>query len=284
MRSSQGRLCPAASEPEAVEDSSRSLLGPSAPSHCSPWCVSEEQARSGGLTRGGSGAEGGRPGELGQLGRAGTLCPSIGLGPGSACRLRWPYRGGAERCRVRPAVRPRGSLGLAHPQPLPPAPPPGSPLLPRPACDLTWEPLSLDLLRCLGLGFPTWLWGCLRPGHVLLLKWGSCRGRLFPCRAGGPSDLGELLFRRRMVKDSPRASCLWDPHPPHSALCLQEGQCRPWVVPVSAAASSRACRDEAGRSLAHLAPGPRPGRPAGAVQRGSAEVRSFLAPQEGGCH
>lgn len=154
---------------------------------------------------------------------------------------------------------PRGSLGLAHPQPLPPAPSSGSPLLPRPSCDLTWEPLSLDPLRCLGLGFPAWLWGCLRPGHVFLLKWGSCRGRLFPCRAGGPSDLGELLFRHRMVKDSPRASCLWDLHPPHSALCLQEGQCRPWAVPVSAAASSRACRDEAGRSLAHLAPGPRPG-------------------------
>ena len=171
----------------------------------------------------------------------------------------------------------------AHPQPLPPGPPPGSPLPPRLACDLTWEPPSLDPSRCLGLGFPAWRRGCSRPGHMLLLKWGSRWGRLLPHRAGGPGDLGELLFRSRMVKDSPRASCLWDPHPLHSPFCLQGGQCRPWAVP-PLPQPPPGLQGRGWVVTGYLAPGPRPGRPAGgAVQRGSAEVRSFLAPQERGC-
>ena len=220
---------------------------------------------------------------LDSFGWVGALRPSVVLGPGSARRLRWPCHWGADRCRVRPAMHPQGSLRLAHPQPLPPGPPPGSPLPPRLACDLTWEPPSLDPSRCLGLGFPAWRRGCSRPGHMLLLKWGSRWGRLLPHRAGGPGDLGELLFRSRMVKDSPRASCLWDPHPLHSPFCLQGGQCRPWAVP-PLPQPPPGLQGRGWVVTGYLAPGPRPGRPAGgAVQRGSAEVRSFLAPQERGC-
>ena len=73
-----------------------------------------------------------------------------------------------------------------------------------PTRDLTRE--TLGSTPWYGLGFPAWCRGCSRRGHTLLLQQGSCWGRraFFPhtrlllCKAVGPGDLGELLFKARV--------------------------------------------------------------------------------------
>lgn len=184
---------------------------------------------------------------LDSFGRAGALRPSVVLGPSSAHRLRWPCHWGADRCRVRPAVHPRGSLGLAHPQPLPPAPPPGSPLPPRLACDLTWEPPSLDPSRCLGLGFPAWRRGCSRPGCMLLLKWGSRRGRLLPHRAGGPVTWENCSSGAGWSRIAPGPAACGTPTPCTRPSVFREGSAGPGRCRLCRSLLW-ACRDEARRS------------------------------------
>lgn len=166
--------------------------------------------------------------------KGGHPVSSIGWVLGPACRLRALSRGQSdEPCE---AGRVSGQLsGLAHPQPLPPAAfLVASCYHVRPVTTLG-SSLSLDPLRCLGSGFRLALGPFLRPGHVFLLKWGLMPGAPALVQSWGPSDLGELLFRHRMVKDSLRASRLGTSTPLGPLVCGKAG--RAWAVPVSAAAS-----------------------------------------------
>lgn len=183
-------------------------------------------------------AEGGRPGELGQLGAGGR---PVSCHAGS--RLRPQAAVAVSRGRT-DAVRGRLCSGGAASALPTPSPCLQLLLLGRlchhvwpvaATCGLTREPPSPDPSPCLGLGFPAWRQGCLRLGHVLLLKGLTPRAPA-SMQNWGPSDLGELLFRPRTVEDS--RSCR-EPLRPGPAACgtptsrtrpceSSGGQCKPW--------------------------------------------------------
>lgn len=170
VRSSQGQLCPAASEPEAVDDGGWSPPGPQ-PEPLQPFGgVGEEQPRTGG-----SHTAGGRLREavlesLSSLGRAGALSPSAMLDPGSARRPRRLCHGGGRKlCEA-------GRAPVGQPRPCPP--PALASSFSCLVASATTSGLWLRHVASLGSPRPRtpraiWVWG-FPPGLRAARGWGTC--------------------------------------------------------------------------------------------------------------
>lgn len=153
---------------------------------------------------------------LGSLGRAGALCPSVVLGPGSARRPRWPCHGGGwTLCKA-------GRAPAGQPRPCPP------PALASSSsswvASATTSGLWLQHVASLGsplawtprAGVSCLASGLLEAGARAPAKVGLTPRAPASVQNWGPSALGELLFRPRTVEDSP--SC-WESLCPGPAAC-----------------------------------------------------------------